>query len=332
MIAFARPELLWLLLVLPVVAVLRSRRGPRAAVRYATTDLVREVGRTTRSRFGRLLPYLRMLALALMIVALARPQLGSRTTSVKASGVDVMLALDTSGSMASLDLTLDGKPADRLSVVKSVVSTFVDRRPNDRIGMIAFAGVPYLVSPLTLDHDWVLRNLERVQLGTIQDGTAIGSALTAAVNRLRASDAHSKIIVLLTDGQNNAGKVPPELAAEAASALGIRVYTIGVGTEGTAPMPITDEHGHRQIVMTQTDVDEKTLAEVARKTGGEFFRATDTASLEAIYARIDSLEKTTREVNHTEHHQEELAWALAPALGLLVLELVLAATWLRRVP
>ncbi|CAN5511697.1 VWA domain-containing protein [soil metagenome] len=332
MIAFANPMLLWLLLALPLVALLRSRRGPRAAVRYASTDLVREVGHTTRSRFGRLLPLLRFPALALMIVALARPQLGSKTTSIKASGIDVVLALDTSGSMASLDLTLDGKPADRLSVVKSVVAKFVDRRPNDRIGMIAFAGVPYLVSPLTLDHDWVHRNLERVQLGTIQDGTAIGSALTAAVNRLRASDAHSKIIVLLTDGENNAGKVSPELAAETASALGIRVYTIGVGTVGNAPMPVTDEHGRRHIVMTQTDVDEKTLTRIAQQTGGEFFRATDTASLEAIYERIDALEKTTREVSHTEHHEEKLAWLLVPGAALLLLELALASTWLRRVP
>lgn len=332
MIAFANPQLLWLLFALPLVMLLRSRRGPRAAVRYASTDLVREVGRTSRSRFGRWLPFARLPALALLIVALARPQLGSRTTSVKASGVDVVLALDTSGSMASLDLTLDGKPADRLSVVKSVVAKFVDRRPNDRIGMIAFAGVPYLVSPVTLDHDWVQRNLERVQLGTIQDGTAIGSALSAAVNRLRSSDAHSKIVVLLTDGQNNAGKVSPELAAEAAAALGIRVYTIGVGTEGTAPMPVTDEHGRRRIVMAQTDVDEKTLIQIAKATGGEFFRATDTASLKAIYAHIDSLEKTTREVDHTEHHEEELAWLLVPGAALLVLELALAATWLRRVP
>jgi Ca-activated chloride channel family protein len=331
-IAFAYPKLLWLLLALPLVMLLRSRRGPRAAVRYASTDLVREVGRTSRSRFGRWLPFVRLPALALLIVALARPQLGSKTTSVKASGVDVVLALDTSGSMASLDLTLDGKRADRLSVVKSVVAKFIDRRPNDRIGMIAFAGVPYLVSPVTLDHDWVQRNLERVQLGTIQDGTAIGSALSAAVNRLRTSDAHSKIVVLLTDGENNAGKVSPQLAAEAAAALGIRVYTIGVGTEGTAPMPVTDEQGRRHIVMAQTDVDEKTLSQIAQTTGGEFFRATDTASLQAIYARIDALEKTTREVSHTEHHEEELAWLLLPGAALLVLELALAATWLRRVP
>jgi Ca-activated chloride channel family protein len=331
-IHFANPQLLWLLLVLPAIAILRARRGPRAAVRYASTDLVREVGRTTRSRLGVLLPYLRVPALALIIAALARPQVSHASTSVKASGVDILLALDTSGSMASLDLTLDGKPADRLSVVKSVVGKFVDQRPNDRIGMIAFAGAPYLVSPLTLDHDWLTRNLDRVQLGSMQDGTAIGSALTAAVNRLRPSDAHTKIVVLLTDGVNNTGKVQPLLAAEAAAAMGVKVYTIGVGTEGQAPMPIVDEDGRKHIVMTESDVDEKTLQAIATKTGGEFFRATDTASLQAIYARIDSLEKTTREISHYERHDEKFAWALLPGLALLAAELALATTWLRRVP
>ena len=332
MSSFASPEFLWLLLLLPVIAILRARRGPRAAVRYASTDLVREVGRTTRSRFGHLLPYLRLPALALMIVALARPQTSLARSSIKASGVDIMLALDVSGSMASLDLTLDGKPADRLSVVKSVVAKFIDQRPNDRIGMIAFAGAPYLVSPLTLDHDWLERNLARVQLGTMEDGTAIGSALTSAVNRLRASDAHTKLVVLLTDGVNNTGKVQPLLAAEAASALGIKVYTIGVGVEGQAPMPITDAEGHRQIVMTEADVDEKTLGAIADRTGGAFFRATDTASLQHVYAKIDALEKTTREVSHYEHHDDKFAWALLPGLALLAAELGFATTWFRRVP
>ncbi|HEY1814715.1 MAG TPA: VWA domain-containing protein [Kofleriaceae bacterium] len=332
MIAFANPQLLWLLLLLPIIAIVRTRRGARAAVKYATTDLVREVGRTTRSRAGRLLPYLRFPALAFLIVALARPQESHATTSVKASGVDVMLALDISGSMASLDLTLDGKPADRLSVVKSVVAKFIDQRPNDRLGLIAFAGGPYLVSPLTLDHDWLQRNLKRIELGTVEDGTAIGSALTAAVNRLRASDAHTKLVVLLTDGVNNSGKVTPALAAEAAATLGIKVYTIGVGTTGQAPMPIVDENGRRHIVMTQADVDEKTLQEIATKTGGAFFRATDTKSLEAIYAKIDSLEKTTREVTRYERRAEKAAWALLPGLALLGGELALMFTWLRRAP
>jgi Ca-activated chloride channel family protein len=329
---FAYPQLLWLLLVLPVIALLRSRRGPRAAVRYSSVGLVRSVARTTRSRAAWLLPFLRLPAAALLIVALARPQTARSSTSIKASGVDVMLAIDVSSSMGALDLELAGERKDRLTVVKSVVDTFIDHRPNDRLGMIAFAGGPYLVSPLTLDHDWLQRNLSRVELGTVEDGTAIGSALSAAVNRLRTSDAHTKIVVLLTDGVNNAGKVHPQLAAEAAAALGIKVYTIGVGTDGEAPMPIVDENGRRHVVMAEADVDEPMLRKIAETTGGEFFRATDTKSLEDVYARIDAMEKTTREVSHYERRDEKFIWALAPALLLVTLELGLASTLLRRVP
>jgi Ca-activated chloride channel family protein len=329
---FAYPQLLWLLLLLPVIALLRSRRGPRAAVRYSSVGLVREVSRTTRSRAAWLLPFLRFPAAALLIIALARPQTAHSSTSIKASGVDVMLAIDVSSSMGALDLSLAGKRADRLTVVKSVVDTFIDHRPNDRLGMIAFAGGPYLVSPLTLDHEWLQRNLARVELGTVEDGTAIGSALSAAVNRLRTSDAHTKIVVLLTDGVNNAGKVHPQLAAEAAAALGIKVYTVGVGTDGEAPMPVTDEDGHRRVVMAQADVDEPMLRKIAETTGGEFFRATDTKSLQDVYARIDAMEKTTREVSHYERRNEKFMWALAPAVLLVTLELGLASTLLRRVP
>jgi Ca-activated chloride channel family protein len=262
---FAYPQLLWLLLLLPVIALLRSRRGPRAAVRYSSVGLAREVARTSRSRAAWLLPFLRLPAAALLIIALARPQTAHSSTSVKASGVDVMLAIDVSSSMGALDLSLAGKRTDRLTVVKSVVDKFIDHRPNDRLGMIAFAGAPYLVSPLTLDHDWLQRNLARVELGTVEDGTAIGSALSAAVNRLRTSDAHTKIVVLLTDGVNNAGKVHPQLAAEAAAALGIKVYTIGVGTDGEAPMPITDEDGRRRVVMAQATWTNRCFARLPKR-------------------------------------------------------------------
>jgi Ca-activated chloride channel family protein len=331
-IVFAHPQLLWLLALLPVVALLRARRGARAAVRYSNVALVREVARSTRGRAGRLLPYLRIPAAALAIVALARPQVAHSSTSVKASGVDIMLAVDVSSSMGALDLELDNKRSDRLTVVKSVVDKFIEQRPNDRLGMIAFAGGPYLVSPLTLDHDWLHRNLARVELGSVEDGTAIGSALSAAVNRQRTSDAHTKIVILLTDGVNNAGKVQPQLAAEAAAALGIKVYTIGVGTDGEAPTPVIDDSGKRRIVMAQADVDEATLQKIAATTGGAFFRATDTESLEAIYARIDALEKTTRTVSRYERRDEKFMWALAPALALLLIELGAATTVLRRIP
>ena len=332
MITFAHPALLWLLLALPAVAFLRSRRGPRAAVRYASVATARSVARTSRARLGQLLPYLRLPAAALMIVALARPQVTHSKNKVEASGVDMMLALDVSGSMQALDLRLDGQRADRLTVVRSVVSKFIAARPNDRIGIIAFAGQPFLVSPLTLDHDWLEKSLSRVTIGTGEDGTAIGSALAASVNRLRQSDAKSKIVVLLTDGMNNAGSVQPALAAKAAAALGIKVYTIAVGEEGRAPIPVVDDAGRKRIVMGEVEVDEQTLRGIADATGGAFFRATDTESLAAIYTRIDNLEKTVRTMNRFERHEERFAWAAFPAVALLLAEVGLGATALRRVP
>ncbi len=332
MITFAHPALLWLLLALPAVAFLRSRRGPRAAVRYASVATARAVARTSRARLGQLLPYLRLPAAALLIVALARPQVTHSKNKIEASGVDMMLALDVSGSMQALDLRLDGQRADRLTVVRSVVSKFIAARPNDRIGIIAFAGQPFLVSPLTLDHDWLEKSLSRVTIGTGEDGTAIGSALAASVNRLRQSDAKSKIVVLLTDGMNNAGSVQPALAAKAAAALGIKVYTIAVGAEGRAPIPVVDDAGRKRIVMGEVEVDEQTLRGIADATGGAFFRATDTESLAAIYARIDNLEKTVRTMNRFERHEERFAWAAFPAVALLLAEVGLGATALRRVP
>jgi Ca-activated chloride channel family protein len=329
---FAHPQLLWLLLALPVLAVLHARRGQRAAVRYPSVAVAQLVGRTARARAGRWLPYVRLPAAALLIVALARPQTSHASTNVTASGVDMMLALDVSGSMQALDLRLDGERADRLKVVKSVVAKFIDARSNDRMGIVAFAGRPYLISPLTLDHDWLQKNLDRIAIGSVEDGTAIGSALAASVNRLRQSDAKSKVVILLTDGVNNAGSVSPALAAQAAAAVGVRVYTIAVGAEGRAPIPVVDDAGRRRIVMGQVDVDEQTLRGIAQTTGGAFYRATDTDSLQAIYARIDALEKTTRSVKHFEHREERFAWAAFPGLALLLAEVGLGLGALRRVP
>ena len=221
MIRFLYPSFLWLLALLPLLALMRGRRGPVAAVKFSSADIARQVARETRSRAGKWFAPLKLLALALLIVGLARPQFGRSSSTVEASGVDMILALDCSGSMESLDFKLDNQPASRIEIVKSVVSKFIDGRPNDRIGLIGFAGAPYLVSPLTLDHDWLQQNLERVQIGTVEDGTAIGSALATSVNRLRDQPGKSKIIVLLTDGQNNMGKIMPETAAQAAKAMGV---------------------------------------------------------------------------------------------------------------
>jgi Ca-activated chloride channel family protein len=244
----------------------------------------------------------------------------------------MILAMDCSGSMEALDFKLDGDRANRLDVVKSVVSKFIDARPNDRIGLVGFAGAPYLVSPLTLDHDWLQQNLERVKIGTVEDGTAIGSALATSVNRLREQPSKSKIVVLLTDGQNNAGKVMPDTAAQAAKAMGVKVYTIGAGVRGEAPIPVTDAFGNKRLAMAQVDVDEDTLRKIAAETGGKFFRATDTQSLKNIYAEIDRLEKTAHQLKKFEHHTELFAWAVVPALAVLGAGLGLGHTRFRRLP
>jgi Ca-activated chloride channel family protein len=332
MIRFLHPEFLWLLSLLPLLALWRGRKGSVAAVEYSSAETARAVARETRSKPGRWLIPIRLLTAALLIFGLARPQFGQGKSEVQASGVDIMLAVDVSGSMEALDFKLDGQPANRLDVVKSVVSKFVEARPNDRIGIVAFAGGPYLVSPLTLDHDWLKQNLERLQIGLIEDGTAIGSGLATSVNRLRDQPSKSKIVVLLTDGQNNAGKVLPATAAEAAKAMGVKVYTIAAGAEGEAPMPVKDQFGRKQIVMAKVDVDEETLKNIAAETGGKFFRATDTDSLKSIYREIDRMEKTTHTVKKFEQYRELFAFAVIPALMSLGVGLGLEQTRMRRLP
>src|SRR5262249_21215758 len=207
-------------------------------------------------------------------------------TTVHREGVDVMLAVDVSGSMLAEDFQLDGRRASRFEAVKDVVRQFVSARPQDRIGLVLFAARPYTQAPLTLDHGWLLQNLARARVGMIEDGTAVGSALAAASNRLRASTAPSKFVVLLTDGQSNAGNITPQTAAEAAAALGIKVYTVGAGSRGMAPFPVQDFFGNTVYRPMQVDIDEPTLEEIAKTTGGRFFPATDSERLHQVYAEI----------------------------------------------
>lgn len=332
MIVFLAPAVLGLLAVLPVLALWKGRHGRAGALRFSTVAVARAVSGHRRTRAGRWLAGLRLLVLALGIVALARPAMSHSSTEVEAEGIDILLAVDVSTSMDARDFEVGGRRTDRLAVVKRVVSQFIEERPDDRIGLVAFAGRPYLVSPLTLDHDWLLERLDSLETGMLEDGTAIGSAIASGANRLREQEAVSKIAILLTDGMNNAGSVAPLTAAEAAKTLGIKVYTIGAGSRGEAPMPVTDAFGRERTVMTQVDIDEETLAEVAATTGGRYFRATDTDSLERIYDEIGRLETTTRTMKQFQHHDELALWLLLPAIALLVLEQLLAATWFRRVP
>jgi Ca-activated chloride channel family protein len=332
MIRFLHPDWLWALAVLPALILWRGRRGPVAAVEYSDISLAREVARRTRNRLGWIAGLLPVIAAALMIVGLARPQRTHSRTEVTAKGIDIVLGLDVSGSMQALDFSVDNYRVNRIAVVKSVVARFIDERPDDRIGLIAFAAAPYIVSPLTLDHDWLLQNLERIDVGIGDDGTAIGSAIAAAVNHLRTTAAKSKVVILLTDGVNNSGKISPLAAAEAARALGVRVYTIGVGVRGKAPIPVRDEAGKVHVIMANVDVDEKTLEAVAKETGGVFYRATDTDSLEKIYEQINRYETSAQTVQKFEHVEELYRWALYPALCLLGLGLLLQQTRFRRLP
>ncbi|MFZ4588453.1 MAG: VWA domain-containing protein [Terrimicrobiaceae bacterium] len=329
---FANPWLLLLLLAIPLIAVLKGRFGGTAGVAFSNTAMLAKIGRRQRSRAGAFLAALSYLALALFIIALARPQLGRVTTRVQATGVDIMLVLDVSRSMLAEDFTIGNQRSNRLEAVKLVTEQFIRERPNDRIGIVAFAGRPYLVSPLTLDHDWLIRNLERLRIGLVEDGTAIGSAIASAANRLKDKEAKTKLILLLTDGDNNAGKVQPLTAAEAAKALGIRIYTIGAGTEGEAPFPLQNAFGRTVYRNVLVKFDEKTLADIAAMTNGRYFRATDTNSLRTIFSEIDKLEKSKVEVERTAQYRDLFQWFLIPGLACLALEILLSQTIWRRLP
>lgn len=330
---FAQPWLLLLLLALPLLAILRGARGAAPAVVFSSLAPLLLLGRRRRANAGGWQTTLLLVALALFIVGLARPQAGRTLTHVEASGIDIMLALDVSRSMLAEDFTIGMQRANRLEAVKQVTEKFIEGRPNDRIGIVAFAGKPYLVSPLTLDHDWLLQNLDRIQIGLVEDGTAIGSAIASASNRIKEREAKSKIVVLLTDGDNNAGKVPPATAAEAAKALGIKVYTICAGTKGYAPIPVQDPFSgrvvYRNVLMT---VNEESLREIAKLTDAQFYRATDTKSLERIFEEIDKLEKSTTQLSQYKEYRELFPWFVGAGGALLVLGLALGETLWRRLP
>lgn len=330
--SFAHPWVLWFLLLLPLLALLRGRWGGTPGILFSSTSLVLAVGKKRRSKAGAMLASLVLAAMALLIIALARPQFGRTLEHVTASGVDIMLALDVSGSMIAEDYTIGSSRANRIDIVKKVTQQFIEARPNDRIGIIAFAGRPYLVSPLTLDHDWLIRNLDRVKIGLVEDGTAIGSGLASAVARLKDRDSKTKIIVLLTDGANNAGKVQPLTAAEAGRALGIKIYSIGAGSNGPVPVPMKDPFGRTVYQKVVFDFDEKLLEQIAKIGEGKYFRAADTRSMDATFREIDRLEKTKIEVEKTAEYRDLFPWLLFPALLLLAAEAVLSRTLWSRLP
>lgn len=338
---FANPQWLWLLLSLPLLFWLQGKQGKRAAIRFSSTQLAAQIAAFVRRRPGRWVISLRWLALALLLLALARPQTGDAIQRSSTSGVDIMIAIDLSTSMWAHDFELNGVPTDRMTAVRNVLERFIEARPNDRFGLIAFAAHPYLVSPLTLNHDWLSQRLRDLRIGQIEDGTAIGSAIGASVNRLIDSDAISRNVMLLTDGANNRGQIDPLVAAEAAQSLGIKVYTIGVGREGMAPFPARfDNNGQPlrnrdgSITMRQVpgDIDLDNLRQIAEMTGGAFFHADDTATLEAIYRQIDALEKTDIEVEIRYLFTDVFHIPMAAGMSLLFIEMLLSQTRRRRLP
>jgi Ca-activated chloride channel family protein len=331
-LCFAKPWLLLTLLALRVAAWWRARQNVVPAFLYSSVQLVKGITSLNQTNRGKILLRMRWLALTILIVALARPQLPLGDSPIRASGIDIVVALDLSGSMAAEDFTLHGKDVNRLTIEKDVLEQFVERRSNDRIGLVAFAGQAFIAAPLTLDHDFLLQNLKRLDLNTIPDGTAIGSGLSAALNRLRETKSKSKIVILMTDGVNNAGKVMPLTAAEAAQTLGIKVYTIGVGTRGVARVPGRDAFGNIRYFQQKVDIDEETLTEMAKRTGGKYYRADNTDAMRKIYEEIDKFERTEMEVKKFQRYKEIFKWFVLAGLSLLGLEVILANTVWRRLP
>ena len=327
--SFHDPWLLALALLIPLQVYLALKPRSRPALAFSAAWLIGRVRPTWRLHFAKYAFTLRSLALALFVVGLARPQVLLPESRARVYGIDIMLVIDVSTSMRAEDLA-PGK--NRLTAAKEVVRDFVSRRADDRIGMVVFAGRPYTQAPLTLDYNVIIEMLDWLETGMVEDGTAIGMALGTAVNRLRESEAKAKVVILLTDGRNNMGEIGPETAAQAARSMNVRVYTVGVGTRGRAPYPVVDALGRKRYVYQQAEVDDASLAEIAQVTGGRYFRATDSESLEETYREIDRLEKSELPAKRQGRFKELFPLFVLPAVGLLLAELLLAATWLRRTP
>ncbi len=327
---FQTPWAFVLLALIPWLAwdYFRRQGRRRASIRFPSLAVVKRMPAGAAYRLRHVLLVLRLAALTLLIVALARPQWGETLEEISAQGIDIMLLLDLSGSMK----TMDFKPKNRIESAKDVIEHFILGRNHDRIGLVVFAGESYTQCPLTLDYNVLIQLLRQADPGNMPDGTAIGTAILNGVNRLRESHAKSKIMILLTDGENNAGEVDPLTAARAAQALGIKIYTIGVGKTGEQPIEVDDPYFGKRIVAIKTDVDVGMLTQIASMTGGKFYRAQSTKTLSDIYQTIDKLEKSKVETTHYSRYRE-LFMALAyVALALLLLEILLAHTRFRKVP
>ncbi len=334
----------WILLLTPFVLAFVHffiRNGRPAAMRFSDNNLFSGVSPGWRVRFRETPYFLRLIVLTFFLFALAGPRSVLEQTSHKVHGIDIVLTIDASGSMAAEDFQEGGKRISRFNIVKKTVDEFIENRPHDRMGLVVFGTLAYTACPLTTDHLWLKENLERIEIDSIDNrATAIGSAISSSVSRLRNSNAKSKVIVLLTDGVNNYGEVDPIQAARMAQAFGVKIYTIGAGTKGVVPMPIKDNSGNEvkdpfgRTIYQQflSDLDEDTLQKIAEITSGKYFRAEDTQSLQQVYKEIDQLEKVEIEKVGYREYKYFFSDVLLIALGLLILETILSQTLFLKLP
>ncbi len=326
-ITFSQPWFFLLLLLLPLLAVWHSRTGNRLQAAIRISDATAPGLGSWKASLRHLPFVLRLLCMAAVIAALARPQTQNQEQQAQGEGVDIILCLDVSGSMTAQDLT-----PNRLEAAKNVAADFVARRLTDRIGVVIFSGESFTQCPLTTDKGVLQQAISNIRNGLLEDGTAIGSGLGTSVDRLRSSTAKSKVVILLTDGVNNGGLIDPNTAKEIAKAFAVRVYTIGVGTDGYAPTPTQTPMGDVVMQQQKVAIDEKLLGQIARETGGKYFRAKDNAGLQNIYNEIDSMEKSKVEVTTFTRYTEQFLPFVIAALALLLLELVLRLTWFKKFP
>ncbi len=332
--SFQNPVFLFLLLIAPLYLYLYLRRRKETAVRFSSIRIPEEISPGPGSVFRHSPAAFRFLSLVFLVLALARPRQGIRETRYTAEGIDIVIAIDVSTSMLAEDFTWEDQRRDRLEVAKEVITPFIRERRGDRIGMVVFAGRAYTQCPLTVDYGVLLDLLDRVEIGMVVDGTAIGSGIVTSLNRIRDSEAESKVIILLTDGENNTGRIDPQTAARMAAALGVRIYPVGIGSNHPVPYPVgrdprTGQTVYRNVIIPLND---RELEEIARTTGGEYFRADETGILEEIFARIDELERSPAEaVIYTEHRELFPAFLGAGLLALLA-GAVLSRTRFRRLP
>ncbi len=331
MLRFANPEFLILLAIIPFMILwyLRNHVKAGGTLRFSNLGIIKNIRKTPSKRYRHILFIFRLIVIILLIIGFARPQSGTKEEQIVTEGIDIILAMDVSGSMLAEDLA---RNKNRLDVTKEVATQFIKERTNDRIGMVVFSGKSFTQCPLTLDYGIVLNFLKEIHVGMIEDGTAIGMAIANCANRLRASKAKSKVVILLTDGRNNRGELDPLTAAQIAKALNIRIYTVGAGKRGEALYPFEDPFLGKRYVPMKVDIDEEVLTKIAAITGGKYYRATDKTSLANIYSEIGELEKTKIEVKEFTRYRELFANFLALAFGVLMLEIVLANTRFRKIP